>query len=358
MGKIKINMLSSADKVDGQGVGSAYLEQVNLIKEGAADLFEVTINGSFDCDIQHIHTVDPQNYLKLKAIRAASVCYVHFLPDTLDGSIELPKMIFKIFKKYVIELYKSADYLIVVNPIFMDALAQYGIKKEKMVYIPNYVSKDDFYRKEDTEVKQLRKEYGIKEDAFVVIGVGQVQTRKGVLDFVEVAKKLPEITFVWSGGFSFGRITDGYEELKKIVDNPPENVKFLGIIPREKMNDIYNIADILFMPSYNELFPMAILEAVNLHKPLVLRDLELYEDILFHKYAKGHNNDDFVTLIRTLKENREQYHAGEQMSEEISEYYSKENVLKIWIDFYTKVHEEHLKKESKRQKRKRKQHDS
>ncbi len=278
MGKIKINMLSSADKVDGQGVGSAYLEQVNLIKEGAADLFEVTINGSFDCDIQHIHTVDPQNYLKLKASRAASVCYVHFLPDTLDGSIELPKMIFKIFKKYVIELYKSADYLIVVNPIFMDALAQYGIKKEKMVYIPNYVSKDDFYRKEDTEVKQLRKEYGIKEDAFVVIGVGQVQTRKGVLDFVEVAKKLPEITFVWSGGFSFGRITDGYEELKKIVDNPPENVKFLGIIPREKMNDIYNIADILFMPSYNELFPMAILEAVNLHKPLVLRDLELYED--------------------------------------------------------------------------------
>ena len=357
MGKIKINMLSSADKVDGQGVGSAYLEQVNLIKEGAAELFEVTINGSFDCDIQHIHTVDPQNYLKLKASRAASVCYVHFLPDTLDGSIELPKMIFKIFKKYVIELYKSADYLIVVNPIFMDALAQYGIKKEKMVYIPNYVSKDDFYRKEDTEVKQLRKEYGIKEDAFVVIGVGQVQTRKGVLDFVEVAKKLPEITFVWSGGFSFGRITDGYEELKKIVDNPPENVKFLGIIPREKMNDIYNIADILFMPSYNELFPMAILEAVNLHKPLVLRDLELYEDILFHKYAKGHNNDDFVTLIRTLKENREQYHAGEQMSEEISEYYSKENVLKIWIDFYTKVHEEHLKKESKRQKRKRKQHD-
>lgn len=28
MEKIKINMLSSADKIDGQGVGSAYLEQV------------------------------------------------------------------------------------------------------------------------------------------------------------------------------------------------------------------------------------------------------------------------------------------------------------------------------------------
>lgn len=350
MDKIRINMLSSADKVDGQGVGSAYLEQVNLIKEGAKDLFDVTINGSSDCDIQHIHTVDPQNYLKLKASKAASVCYVHFLPDTLDGSIELPKVIFKIFKKYVIELYKSADYLIVVNPIFMDALAQYGIKRDKMVYIPNYVSKDDFYPKDEETVKALKKEYGIDEDAFVVIGVGQVQTRKGVLDFIEVAKQMPEITFVWSGGFSFGRITDGYEELKKIVDNPPENVKFLGIIPRDKMNDIYNIADILFMPSYNELFPMSILEAVNLHKPLVLRDLELYEDILFHKYAKGHTNEDFVQLIKTFKEDPEQYQKGAQMSCEISEYYSKENVLKIWIDFYTMVYEEHLKKEKKQAK--------
>ena len=29
------------------------------------------------------------------------------------------------------------------------------------------------------------------------------------------------------------------------------------------------------------------------------------------------------------------------MSQAISDYYSKDNVLKIWIDFYTKVYEEH-----------------
>jgi len=198
----------------------------------------------------------------------------------------------------------------------------------------------------------LRKAYGIAEDAFVVIGVGQVQTRKGVFDFIEVAKKMPDVTFVWSGGFSFGRITDGYEELKKIVDNPPDNVKFLGIIPRDKMNDIYNIADVLFMPSYNELFPMAILEAVNLHKPLILRDLELYEDILFHNYMAGHDNHDFEKLIRACKEEPEVYQKGQQMSKAISDYYSKENVLKIWIDFYTRVHEEHVQKEIRRQRRK------
>ena len=55
MKKISINMLSSADKVAGQGVGSAYLEQVKLVKEGAGDLFDVYINSRKTCDIVHCH---------------------------------------------------------------------------------------------------------------------------------------------------------------------------------------------------------------------------------------------------------------------------------------------------------------
>ena len=65
------------------------------------------------------------------------------------------------------------------------------------------------------EIKDIRKKYGINVDDFVVLGAGQVQNRKGVLDFAEVARKLPDITFIWAGGFSFGAITDGHNELKK-----------------------------------------------------------------------------------------------------------------------------------------------
>ncbi|MBS6374728.1 MAG: glycosyltransferase family 4 protein [Erysipelotrichaceae bacterium] len=353
--RIVINMLSSADKIEGQGVGSAYLEQVKLVSEGAPDLFDVRINSIKAADINHAHTVDPQNYVKMKMNNAgANVCYVHFLPDTLNGSIQLPKALFAVFKKYVVSFYKAADYLIVVNPTFMDELEKYGIPREKMVYIPNYVSKEDFYEKPRNERNLIRQKYGIAEDAFVVIGVGQVQTRKGVLDFVDVAKRLPDIQFVWCGGFSFGAITDGYAELKEVVENPPANVKFLGIIPRQEMNDFYNLADVLFMPSYNELFPMAILEAVNLKRPLVLRDLELYEDILFHKYQNADDNEGFSNLIRKLHEDPDYYRTCAQESGFISEYYSKENVLKIWKEFYTRVYEEQLSQNAKAQKRKQK----
>lgn len=332
VGKISINMLSSADKVAGQGVGSAYLEQVNLVREGASDLFDIYINSHKKCDIVHVHTVDLWNYFKMN--KGVSVCYVHFLPDTLDGSIKLPRFAFNVFKKYVTKFYNKADHLVVVNPIFIDDLVKFGIDREKITYIPNYVSREKFYKK---DASLIRKKYNISNDAFVVLGVGQVQTRKGVMDFIDVANKMPDTTFVWCGGFSFGRITDGYDELKKIYENPPKNVIFTGIVPREEMNDMYNMADLLFMPSYNELFPMSILEAINSSKPLLLRDLDLYKDILFEKYMKGTNNDEFVSKLNDLKNDKKLYDKYSKLSNEISEFYSKEHVLEIWKGFYQSI---------------------
>lgn len=343
--KIRINVYSSADKVDGQGVGSAYEEQVELIKEGASDLFDIRVNNWLATpDIQHFHTLDPFFFIKMQDPKAACVVYCHFLPDTLDGSIQIPSPMMKTFQSYVIAFYKSADRLVVVNPSFIDELVKYGIERDKIYYIPNYVSKDKFYRKSDEERKSIREKYGLKESDFVVVGAGQVQTRKGVLDFVEVAKMMPDIQFVWAGGFSFGRITDGYEELKELQQSHPENVHFIGIIPREDMLDVYNMSDVLFMPSYNELFPMTILEAVNIHIPLVLRDLDLYKDILFDHYLKANDNEGFVDCISRLKDDSALYDEYASESKKISDYYSKEHVLSMWKEFYLAAYEEKQEK--------------
>lgn len=335
MKRIRVNMLSMADSVDGQGVGSAYLELIKLLQEDGKEDFEVLINkGVKNCDIIHAHTIEPRNYLKLKLTKKPTVAYVHFLPDTLDGSIKLPKLIFKIFKKYLISFYKSADHLVVVNPIFKKDMIKAGLNEEKITYIPNFVSKEKFYKKKEKEIKEIRKKYNLNDNDFVVLGAGQVQTRKGVLDFIETAKKLPNIKFIWAGGFSFGAITDGHSELKKVMDNPPSNVKFLGIIPREEMNDLFNISDLLFVPSYNELFPMTILEAVSTDTPILLRNLELYEDILFKKYLSSDNNEDFARIINELKNNKEMYKEQVENAKYISNFYSKDNVYKLWKDFY------------------------
>ncbi|NLK12862.1 MAG: glycosyltransferase family 4 protein, partial [Candidatus Phytoplasma sp.] len=221
-------------------------------------------------------------------------------------------------------------------------------KKERIKYIPNFVSEESFYQQDSENKNTTRGKYGIKPDEFVVLGVGQVQTRKGVMDFIEIASKMPHIKFVWAGGFTFGVISDGYKELKKAVETAPENVIFTDIIPRNQMNDMYNMADILFMPSYNELFPMAILESCSVGTPLLLRDLELYENILFDAYVKGSNNEEFISLIDELATKKEMYHQALVNANKIKTYYSRENIKKEWTNFYKEVHQEYVDNNYKR----------
>lgn len=335
----KINMLSRADSVKGQGVGSAYLEQVALVKEELSDQYHIDINSFTMGDITHYHTINPHFFFTIpKAKRkGVAVGYVHFIPETLEDSIKLPKFAKIPFYWYVMRFYKSMDLLVTVNPWFIKKLAEYGINPKRVAYIPNYVSSKQFFPITSQSKAALRKEYGLPEDKFTVLGVGQLQMRKGLLDFIDIAKKMPDTHFVWAGGFSFGIITDGYEEIKKIKENPPSNVTFLGIIEREKMNEVYNLADVMFLPSYNELFPMTVLEAMNCNVPMLLRDLDLYKDILFDFYLKADDNADFINLLNQLKDDEEFYNKAIDMSRRGKAFYSRDNVAKMWDRFYKRA---------------------
>lgn len=341
-----INMMSKAYKVKGQGVLSAYEEQVSLVENNLNSIYKVKVNEVKFADIMHYHTINLEFFLTLPfaKVKSSTVGYVHFLPETLENSIKLPKFIKKVFYKYVISFYKSMDYLITVNPYFIDKLVDYGIDREKVTYIPNYVSKQRFFKIDKKYINDIKKEYGIDKEKFVVLCAGQLQKRKGIFDFIEVAKKMPDVQFIWAGGFSFKKISDGYEEINKILDNPPENVKFLGIIPREKMNDLYNMSDVIFLASYEELFPMIILEASNCKIPILLRDIELYKGILDGFYLKGNNNDEFVTELLRLKNDSMYYNNATQMSDKCAKTYSEENVTKLWKSYYNKIYKRGQKK--------------
>jgi 1,2-diacylglycerol-3-alpha-glucose alpha-1,2-galactosyltransferase len=331
-----INMLSSAHKVKAQGVLSAYIEQVNLVETGLKDHYKVTKNRMIPGNINHYHTIDFKFFLSIPfaKIRGTTVAYVHFVPETIEESLKLPAFAKAIFYAYMIRFYKAVDHIVVVNPYFIEVLKKYKIDEKKVTYIPNFVSENRFYRLPEETIVATKHKHAIPLDKFVVLGVGQIQTRKGVLDFIETAKRLPHIQFIWAGGFSFGSITDGYKELKWHVDNPPENVNFIGIISREEMNAVYNIADIMFLPSYNELFPMSILEALALKIPVLLRNLDLYRNILFDYYLIGDNISDFVKVINDMQHKGEDYNTWCDRSRQCHEYYSESHVLELWKQFY------------------------
>ncbi|HEY4399582.1 MAG TPA: glycosyltransferase family 4 protein [Lactobacillaceae bacterium] len=332
---LKVTMFSSAETVPGQGVGSAYRELVNLLQQKFSQKITLTFNKLTKADISHYHTIDFWFYLNtFLPGRGRKIGYVHFLPETFDGSIKLKWPIKPIFYWYVMAFYKRMDHLVVVNPTFIDKLVANGVKRERVTYIPNFVSKTQFYELAPAEKADLRAQFEIDPQAFVILGVGQIQERKGIFDFIELAKANPQWQFVWVGGFSFGSITAGYDALKKVLANPPANLKFPGIVDRALMNGYYNVADVFLLPSYNELFPMSALEAFSTGTPTVLRDLDLYQAIIDGYYLPAADRDDMQVQLERLAEDEALRTTLHDAALQASERYSANYVAGIWDEFY------------------------
>ncbi len=355
MKEYTLNMLSHADQVKGQGVLSAYEEELALVTgrldrvEGDGDDYHVRVrvNARTIGDVTHIHTVNPEFFLQLPLIKAKGIAVgsVHFLPETMDQSLHIPKLFRKVFYSYLIQFYKSMDYLVTVNPSFISKLAAYGIDPKKATYIPNYVSSKRFFPVDEAKKKELRQQWGLDPERFTVVCAGQLQTRKGVMEFAKIAERLPQMQFVWAGNFAFGSMSDGHKELEQLVANPPKNLLFTGLIDRDKMPQIYQMGDVMLLPSYDELFPMTVLEAMACGIPILLRDLDLYTVILDGYYCKAHDNDGFVQQLLQLSTDRDYYEKALQMSREGNFFYSEEHVLSMWRAFYHQVMEESIRKQ-------------
>ena len=382
--KLRLAMWSYAEQVKGQGVASAYREQVNLLR-AQLDGFELRENPPSVskrtelCDIYHVHSINTSIFMKMRLLKRFApekplVVSVHFLPETLKESITLPPLARFVFERYVLCFYRQADHLVTVNPDFIDRLKALGFDEKRLHYIPNYVKKEDFYlespymqasgveqvadststnptpadptaadlavgleaerRRKSFYKEKAQEEFGLDLTKFTVLCVGQIQTRKGVLDFLELARAMPEISFVWAGGFSFGRISHGYKKLKAALEQVPDNVSFLGIVQRENMPLLYAAADLLWQPSYSELFPMTILEAFAAELPVLLRDLSLYDHIVKDFACFAHDNKGFIDKIKEFSSQPLELERYRKRACAGASFYSAEQVSKKWEQFY------------------------
>lgn len=104
------------------------------------------------------------------------------------------------------------------------------------------------------------------------------------------------------------------------------------------------MADVMFLPSYEELFPMTILESMNCALPVLVRDLSIYDPILFDYALRGKGTSDFIRILTQLKEEPDFYQRSAHASYEGHLRYSTEAVGEQWKKFYHRVLREQAEK--------------
>jgi 1,2-diacylglycerol-3-alpha-glucose alpha-1,2-galactosyltransferase len=330
MGAVRVNVVSeSAFGIQGHGVHTAYLEHIACL-EKRSDVSVVT-NSRKRSDIVHIHTVGAYSLGKLLFSAGKKVVSAHVIPESFVGSLVGAQLWAPLAKWYLHWFYSRADAVIAVSDDTKKNLIAMGVKKPvHVVYNSIDTTK---YATSAAHKKKARSELGITADAWVVIGAGQVQPRKRIDSFIDTATKLPDMRFIWVGGMPFGKVAADHSAMSRLMESPPENVTFSGIVPFEEMRKYYQAADVFFLPSAQETFGLVVVEAAAAGLPVILRDIPDYAETFKGDVVMA-DDATFVAELTKLRSDQAYYTKLKSSAKRIATRYDSKAGAEVLTTLY------------------------
>lgn len=295
---MKVLLYTEGEKMtSNSGLGKAIKHQMKALESANV---EYTTNLKDDYDIIHINFYGPRSYhLAKKAHRKGKkvVYHAHSTEEDFRSGFIFCKQLAPLFKRWLIKCYSLGDVIVTPTPYSKRLLEGYGIKK-KIYAISNGIELD-LFKKDEAAGERFRKEYNYKKEDKVIIGIGLYITRKGIVDFVELAKRMPEYKFIW---FGYSPLAAATEDVRKAVNTKLDNLVFAGYVKQQVIKDAMNGCDVYLFPTYEETEGIPIIEACACKTTAVIRDIPIFEEMLEDgkNVYKAKNIDEFEEKIKGI----------------------------------------------------------
>ncbi|HCC07205.1 MAG TPA: glycosyl transferase family 1 [Clostridiales bacterium] len=258
--------------ISNSGVGRAIKHQMKALEENN---IQYTTNCNDDFNIVHINTIGPKSYLLAKRCSKQGIkviIHAHSTEEDFKNSFIGSNLVSKLFKSWLIKVYNLADQIITPTPYSKEILVGYGLNPN-IECVSNGIELE--YFKNDEELgKKFRQKYGFSINDKIITAVGLPIERKGILDFIELAKRLPNYKFVWCGDINSLYLPG---KVKKVLKNLPSNVYRLGYVQRDMMRGVYAGSNIFVTMSYEETEGIVVLEAIATKRQVIVRDIGAYK---------------------------------------------------------------------------------
>lgn len=329
--KLRVNMLSESEfTVKGHGVHTAYIELTAALKK-RPDV-DIAVNTDRPADVTHIQTVGLYALRRLLFGPGKKVISAHIVPDSFIGSLAMAEYWKPIGRWWLKLFYSRADLVLAVSKMVKDELEQdMGLKHVELFYNTIDMSR---YHRTKADQEKARKQLKIKPDAFVVVGNGQIQPRKRFDVFVQMARELPDVQFIWVGGIPFKNLGADYKKMKQLIDLAPKNVRVTDVIPLEQVRAYYHAADVFVLPAEQENHPLCVLEAAGSGLPIILRNIPQYDDTFADAALMANSDTDFVRIIRELRNNKPKRDGATKKSAIIAKRFDSAAGAQRAVDFY------------------------
>ncbi len=254
------------------GIGSSARNQMlALEKNGIA----VTDDPRDGFDVIDINSVGPKSYFwanASKSIGKKVIIHAHMTGEDFRQSFNMTTMLSPVLKKWLKNFYSIADVIVAPSEYTKSLLLKnYGLGN-RIRAVSNGIDMEK-YAFSERKRRDFRKKFNVKKDELAVFTVGHVFKRKGVSDFVWLAKRFPNVKFFWAGPI-YSKLLVSDRETTRSIQHPPRNMRFLGFY--KDVSEVYSGGDIFLFPTYEENQGIAVLEAFSSKTPVILRDIPVY----------------------------------------------------------------------------------
>lgn len=257
------------------GLGKAIKHQMTALEN---EHIEYTLDPKDDdYDILHINTYFPKSYRIAKRAKKKGkkiVYHAHSTEEDYKNGFILAKQTSKLFKKWLIKCYSLGDVIVTPTLYSKNLLQGYkGLENKKIYDISNGIE-IDFFKKDKRLGEKFRKDYGFTKDDKIVMGIGLYIERKGIVDFVELAKRLPEYKFIW---FGYSPLAAATKPVRKAVNTKLDNLFFPGYVERDVIKGAMSGADLYIFPTFEETEGIPIIEACACKQNAIVRDIPIFD---------------------------------------------------------------------------------
>lgn len=229
----------SLSLVEKSGVGQAILHQKRALEKVG---MPYTMDEKEAYDIVHINTIFPDSFfMSRKAHRKGKkvIYYAHSTQEDFKNSFYGSNLFAPLFRRWIMRCYNTGDILITPTAYSKKLLEGYGI--EKRIYPLSNGIDLSYFTKDMASRHQFRKKYGFQSTQKVIISVGHYINRKGIVDFVELAKKMPQYQFIWFGHTPLSTVP---KEVRTAVTTKLPNLHFPGHATQEELKEAYSGSDL------------------------------------------------------------------------------------------------------------------
>ena len=287
-----------------------------------------------DFDLIHAHY--PIALAKVMNLKIPKILTLHgiFIKEKKFEKNPLRRIIYHNYNTYMLKkILPKIDGFVAISPYVIDTLKEMNLYHDiKNIFQINNAIDDSYF------------EVVSNPSESVILYPGVVQKLKNQMAAVETVKILKDMNrnlkLVLVGCSDKKYLEQLLCEVNK--NNCSDFVEYLGSVPRQKMLDLYGKASIVYLLSYQEVQPMAILEAMATGTPVIASNLKsisyIIDDGVTGYLVNPDDPEEIAKYTEMLLSDRKKWlELGENAKTVAQNRYSSETIAIQTLEMYQKI---------------------